>query len=85
MAKAVGEPTSIFQAWKIKTANNGYNFSVKFSESLAAPGGSQRVSFDCRVDPPYAGYVKPWMDLDFGDSLPIFPLLTGAFGAWYLS
>ncbi|KAK7266029.1 hypothetical protein RIF29_18668 [Crotalaria pallida] len=31
--------------------SKGYNFSVKFSESLAAPGGSQRVSFDCRVDP----------------------------------
>ncbi|KAK7266454.1 hypothetical protein RIF29_19098 [Crotalaria pallida] len=90
MAKAVGEPTRHGKS-KLQTTVTvlkGDTISVdalKESESLAAPGGSQRVSFDCRVDPPYAGYVKPWMDLDFDDSLPIFPLLTGAFGARYLS
>ncbi|XP_045812556.1 nuclear pore complex protein GP210 isoform X2 [Trifolium pratense] len=54
----------------------GYNFSVKFSttygESLDAPGGNKIISFDCRVDPPYVGYVEPWLDLDTGNSYCVF-------------
>ncbi|XP_027187547.1 nuclear pore complex protein GP210 isoform X1 [Cicer arietinum] len=54
----------------------GYNFSVKFSssydESLGALGGNKINSFDCRVDPPYVGYVKPWLDLDSGNSYCLF-------------
>ncbi|KAK2365493.1 nuclear pore complex protein GP210 [Trifolium repens] len=54
----------------------GYNFSVKFSstygESFDAPGGNKIISFDCRVDPPYVGYVKPWLDLDTGNSYCLF-------------
>ncbi|XP_019442522.1 PREDICTED: nuclear pore complex protein GP210 [Lupinus angustifolius] len=52
--------------------SKGYNFSVKFSESLGAPRGSKGISFDCRIDPPYLGYVKPWMDLNFGDTYCLF-------------
>ncbi|XP_058778625.1 nuclear pore complex protein GP210 isoform X1 [Vicia villosa] len=54
----------------------GYNFSVKFSttygESLDASGRNNIISFDCRVDPPYVGYVKPWLDLDTGNSYCLF-------------
>ncbi|XP_039691001.1 nuclear pore complex protein GP210 isoform X3 [Medicago truncatula] len=54
----------------------GYNFSVKFSstygESLDAPGGNKIISFDCRVDPLYIGYVKPWLDLETGNSYCLF-------------
>ncbi|RDX93240.1 Nuclear pore complex protein GP210, partial [Mucuna pruriens] len=56
--------------------SKGYNFSVKFSnsysESLGAPGGNKRILFNCRVDPPYVGYVKPWLDLDSGNSYCLF-------------
>ncbi|KAL6532745.1 hypothetical protein OROGR_013705 [Orobanche gracilis] len=54
----------------------GYNFSVKFSttfgESLDDPGGNMIIPFDCRVDPPYVGYVKSWLDLDTGNSYCLF-------------
>ncbi|XP_029128898.1 nuclear pore complex protein GP210 isoform X2 [Cajanus cajan] len=52
--------------------SKGYNFSVKFSEILGAPGGNKRILFNCRVDPPYVGYVKPWLDLDSGNSYCLF-------------
>ncbi|KAI5433340.1 hypothetical protein KIW84_020574 [Lathyrus oleraceus] len=45
----------------------GYNFSVKcsttYGESLDPPGRNKIISFDCRVDPPYVRYVKPWLDI----------------------
>ncbi|KAI5419949.1 hypothetical protein KIW84_043933 [Lathyrus oleraceus] len=45
----------------------GYDFSVKcstkYGESLDPPGRNKIFSFDCRVDPPYVGYVKPWLDI----------------------
>ncbi|KAL2335736.1 hypothetical protein Fmac_016949 [Flemingia macrophylla] len=52
--------------------SKGYNFSVKFCETLGAPGGNKRILFNCRVDPPYVGYVKPWLDLDSGNSYCLF-------------
>ncbi|RYR07176.1 hypothetical protein Ahy_B05g074493 isoform E [Arachis hypogaea] len=50
----------------------GYNFPVKLSISAGSPGGNNGVSFDCRVDPPYVGYVKPWLDLDSGNTYCLF-------------
>ncbi|XP_027357563.1 nuclear pore complex protein GP210 isoform X2 [Abrus precatorius] len=50
----------------------GYNFSVQFGESLGASGRNKIISFNCRVDPPYMGYVKPWLDLDSGNSYCLF-------------
>ncbi|BAU00962.1 hypothetical protein VIGAN_11010600 [Vigna angularis var. angularis] len=56
--------------------SKGYNFSVKFSnsysESLGAPGENTRILFNCRVDPPYVGYVKPWLDQESGNSYCLF-------------
>ncbi|MED6133436.1 hypothetical protein PIB30_028200 [Stylosanthes scabra] len=49
----------------------GYNFSVKLSNA-GSPGGNNGVTFDCRVDPPYVGYVKPWLDLDSGNAYCLF-------------
>ncbi|MED6170545.1 hypothetical protein PIB30_032004 [Stylosanthes scabra] len=50
----------------------GYNFSVKLRSSAGSPGGNNGVTFDCRVDPPYVGYVKPWLDLDSGNAYCLF-------------
>ncbi|KAL6506124.1 hypothetical protein OROHE_022653 [Orobanche hederae] len=57
----------------------GYNFFVKFGcnsttfgESRDAPGGNLIIPFDCRVDPPYVGYVKSWLDLGTGNSYCLF-------------
>ncbi|KAH1248383.1 Nuclear pore complex protein [Glycine max] len=52
--------------------SKGYNFSVKFSESLGAPGEKKRILFNCRVDPLFVGYVKPWLDQDSGNSYCLF-------------
>ncbi|XP_054801518.1 nuclear pore complex protein GP210 [Prosopis cineraria] len=55
----------------------GYNFSVKlsrdtYSKNFGASRANHGVSFDCRVDPPFVGYTKPWLDLDTGNSYCLF-------------
>ncbi|KAI4350639.1 hypothetical protein L6164_005077 [Bauhinia variegata] len=52
--------------------SKGYNFSVKFRENYGATQKSNRISFNCRVDPPFVGYAKPWLDLDTGNSYCLF-------------
>ncbi|OMO69335.1 Bacterial Ig-like, group 2 [Corchorus olitorius] len=55
--------------------SQGYSFSVKFSETndkINAFGISKGPQYDCRVDPPFVGYAKPWMDLDTGKSFCLF-------------
>ncbi|KAL5718155.1 hypothetical protein ACHQM5_011091 [Ranunculus cassubicifolius] len=53
----------------------GYYFSIKFSESrhkIEGGGNNNGILFDCVIDPPYVGYVKPWMELDTGNSYCLF-------------
>ncbi|OVA20622.1 Bacterial Ig-like [Macleaya cordata] len=54
----------------------GYNFSIRFSDpsgqNFEALGSSKGVAYDCRVDPPFVGYAKPWRDLDRGNSYCLF-------------
>lgn len=54
----------------------GYNFSVRFSDyhdhKFEAPGGSSSILHDCKVDPPYIGYTKPWRDIATGNSYCLF-------------
>ncbi|PIA51702.1 hypothetical protein AQUCO_01100520v1 [Aquilegia coerulea] len=48
---------------------NGYYFSVKFSDSnnkFEGIANNEGVPFDCTVDPPFVGYVKPGKDLVTG-------------------
>uniref|UniRef100_A0A2P2KNT8 Uncharacterized protein MANES_17G112100 n=1 Tax=Rhizophora mucronata TaxID=61149 RepID=A0A2P2KNT8_RHIMU len=49
----------------------GYKFSVKFSDTykeIEAVGKTKGVSYDCKVDPPFLGSAKPWVDPDTGNS-----------------
>lgn len=54
----------------------GYNFSVKISTShsdkFKAFGNTKTLQYVCRVDPPFVGYSKPWLDLDTGNSYCLF-------------
>ncbi|KAA8548147.1 hypothetical protein F0562_004591 [Nyssa sinensis] len=54
----------------------GYSFSVKFSDAYyqkyEALGNGVGFPYDCRVDPPFVGYTKPWRDLDTGNSYCLF-------------
>ncbi|XP_077228958.1 embryo defective 3012 isoform X2 [Tasmannia lanceolata] len=54
----------------------GYNFSIRFSDSyndkFEANGSSKGLQYDCKVDPPFVGYAKPWTDLDTGHSFCLF-------------
>ncbi|KAK9119821.1 hypothetical protein Scep_017914 [Stephania cephalantha] len=54
----------------------GYPFSVRFSDTyntkLDAAAKSKGVQYDCRVDPPFVGYAKPWQDLDSGNAYCLF-------------
>ncbi|KAK8586935.1 hypothetical protein V6N12_021454 [Hibiscus sabdariffa] len=55
--------------------SQGFSFSVKFSDTndkINTIGSSKGAPYDCRVDPPFVGYAKPWMDLDTGDSFCLF-------------
>ncbi|XP_039067061.1 nuclear pore complex protein GP210-like [Hibiscus syriacus] len=57
--------------------SQGFSFSVKFSGindkiKINAIGSSKGAPYDCRVDPPFVGYAKPWMDHDTGDSFCLF-------------
>ncbi|XP_061357530.1 nuclear pore complex protein GP210 isoform X2 [Gastrolobium bilobum] len=52
--------------------SKGYNFSVKFRFANYNSRHLQTISFDCGVDPPYVGYVKPWLDLDTDNSYCLF-------------
>ncbi|XP_022152143.1 nuclear pore complex protein GP210 isoform X1 [Momordica charantia] len=49
----------------------GYNFSVNFSKSGTLLN-DKRVLHDCRVDPLFVGYAKPWLDLDYNNSYCLF-------------
>ncbi|KAJ8750145.1 hypothetical protein K2173_014060 [Erythroxylum novogranatense] len=53
----------------------GYSFSVKFSDTcdkFEAIGNGKEMLYDCKVDPPYVGYAKPWVNLDNGNSYCVF-------------
>ncbi|XVF57995.1 hypothetical protein PTKIN_Ptkin07bG0027000 [Pterospermum kingtungense] len=55
--------------------SQGYSFSVKFSDTndkINALGSSKGAPYNCRVDPPFIGYAKPWVDLDTGNSFCLF-------------
>lgn len=53
--------------------SGGYNFSVKFSTNdFEAPRRNVEIPYDCKVDPSFVGYAKPWRDLDTGDSYCLF-------------
>ncbi|GMH15008.1 hypothetical protein Nepgr_016849 [Nepenthes gracilis] len=57
----------------IALPTRGYNFSVKFSgHKFEPPSRNVEVPYNCRVDPPFIGYAKPWRDLDTGDSYCLF-------------
>lgn len=55
---------------------NGYSFLVKLNDAYRHKYKSAKnraiFLFDCLVDPPYVGYVKPWVDLDTGNSYCLF-------------
>nr|XP_016476217.1 PREDICTED: nuclear pore complex protein GP210-like [Nicotiana tabacum] len=55
---------------------NGYSFHVKLNDAHGHKYKSAKnraiFLFDCLVDPPYVGYVKPWVDLDTGSSYCLF-------------
>ncbi|XP_068664790.1 nuclear pore complex protein GP210 isoform X3 [Aristolochia californica] len=50
----------------------GYNFSVRFSDKFGAYGSTGEFMYDCRVDPSFVGYAKPWRDLDTGNKYCLF-------------
>ncbi|XP_016903284.2 nuclear pore complex protein GP210 isoform X1 [Cucumis melo] len=50
----------------------GYNFSVNFRGQSGALLNDKRVLHDCRVDPPFVGYAKPWLDHDYDNSYCLF-------------
>ncbi|GAB2264624.1 hypothetical protein Droror1_Dr00028013 [Drosera rotundifolia] len=52
----------------INVPPEGYKFSVLFSShKLQHPG-----RYDCRVEPAYVGFTKPWRDLDTGETYCLF-------------
>ncbi|CAN4082059.1 unnamed protein product [Withania somnifera] len=55
---------------------NGYSFLVKLNDAHGHKYRSAKnraiFLFDCLLDPPYVGYVKPWVDLDTGNSYCLF-------------
>ncbi|XP_065877577.1 nuclear pore complex protein GP210 isoform X2 [Euphorbia lathyris] len=53
----------------------GYTFPVKFSDGYSKfdfVGNRKELSFDCKVDPPFVGYAKPWLDLETSISHCLF-------------
>ena len=55
--------------------SQGYSFSEKFSDTndkINVLGSSKGALLDCRVNLPFVGYAKPWMDLDTGNSFCLF-------------
>lgn len=53
----------------------GYSFPLSLSDTynkLETLGNGKGVSYDCKVDPPFVGYAKPWMDLESGNSYCLF-------------
>ncbi|TYJ17177.1 hypothetical protein E1A91_A09G033800v1 [Gossypium mustelinum] len=55
--------------------SQGFSFSVKFSDTndkINTVGSSKGAPYDCRVDPPFVGYAKPWIDLDTGNTFCLF-------------
>lgn len=54
----------------------GYKFAITFSalsgSEVEASRGPVEVLYDCRVDPPYLGYAKPWSDLRSSNSYCLF-------------
>ncbi|KAF2308463.1 hypothetical protein GH714_009804 [Hevea brasiliensis] len=41
-------------------------------QKFDAVKNGKEMSYDCKVDPPFVGYAKPWMDLDTGNSYCLF-------------
>ncbi|GLU11334.1 hypothetical protein SLE2022_280890 [Rubroshorea leprosula] len=55
--------------------SKGYSFSVKFSDfngHSKVLESNKGAPYDCRVEPSFVGYAKPWMDLDTGHSYCLF-------------
>ncbi|KAF9666359.1 hypothetical protein SADUNF_Sadunf16G0221300 [Salix dunnii] len=53
----------------------GYSFPLSLSDTynkLETLGNGKGVSYDCKVDPPFVGYAKPWVDLESGNSYCLF-------------
>ncbi|KAI9197959.1 hypothetical protein LWI28_007429 [Acer negundo] len=52
----------------------GYSFSVSFSDTHKkfAALENKGVSYDCKVEPSFIGYARPWMDLDTGNLYCLF-------------
>lgn len=53
----------------------GYKFVIRFSGSnnmFEATHNGIGVLYDCKVDPPFIGYTKPWRDLNNGSSYCLF-------------
>ncbi|KDP46416.1 hypothetical protein JCGZ_10256 [Jatropha curcas] len=53
----------------------GYTFPVKLSgtyNKFDAVGNAKEISYDCKVDPPFLGYAKPWVDASSGNSYCLF-------------
>ncbi|XAR51910.1 hypothetical protein NMG60_11006706 [Bertholletia excelsa] len=54
----------------------GYRFAVSISDAYhhtdEASQNDVQFLYDCRVDPPFVGYAKPWKDLDTGYSYCLF-------------
>ncbi|CAB4305668.1 unnamed protein product [Prunus armeniaca] len=59
----------------VPVPTKGYNFSVRISntyDKFKALGDIKGLQYDCKVDPPFVGYAKPWLDLDTGNSYCLF-------------
>ncbi|KAG8634965.1 hypothetical protein MANES_17G112100v8 [Manihot esculenta] len=55
--------------------SKGYSFPVKFSDihhEFDAVKKGKEMSYDCKVDPSFVGFAKPWVDLDTGNSYCLF-------------
>lgn len=54
----------------------GYSFIVKLdgshNQEIKTAQDTIDILFDCKVDPPYVGYVKPWKNFDTGNSYCLF-------------
>ncbi|KAF4381614.1 hypothetical protein F8388_021242 [Cannabis sativa] len=60
----------------VPSPTNGYSFLVKFSNSNSkraiTHGDIDAIAYDCRVNPSFLGYAKPWLDLSTGNSYCLF-------------
>ncbi|KAL8139518.1 hypothetical protein V2J09_005539 [Rumex salicifolius] len=50
----------------------GYNFAVKLSSESESPKENVQVPYDCKVEPPFIGYAKPWSDAKTANTYCLF-------------